>query len=199
MLFLFPVSIIKWTHQLLHNYHGIFHTSFVIFIPAIWKKCVFFVFFLSICARPGEGVCELRYRTGTDLLCVITSLCVPGEIFCNIILKCTFGVWEKLSECSSFGLLTLPPPTPRSPTTTRTPSASCHLMRRFAVCKLRCQLIKIAERRKNVNARSRLSLSVRPRASPSPSAGSLLPPDAKDSSGSASGHFLFIDRCVLSA
>lgn len=120
------------------------------------------VTFLHLCAA-GEGVCELRYRTGTDLLCVITSLSARGEISCNIILKYMLDVWEKLSECHNFGLFTPPPPL-------LLPSqAQIH-----RCCKLRCQLIKIAGLRKNVNERSRLSLSVRPRASPSLSAGSLL-------------------------
>lgn len=119
------------------------------------------VTFLHLCAA-GEGVCELRYRTGTDLLCVITSLSARGEISCNIILKYMLNVWEKLSECHNFGLFAPPH------------HSSCHHRRRFTVCKLRCQLIKIAALRKNVNERSRLSLSVRPRASPSLSAGSLL-------------------------
>lgn len=100
-------------------------------------------------------MCELRYRTGTNLLCVITSLSARGEISCNIILKYTLGVWEKLSECHNFGYFSL--------------------RRRFTVatCESRCQLIKIAGL-KYVNERSRLSLSVRLRASPSSSADSLF-------------------------
>lgn len=84
----------------------------------------------------GEGVCELRYRTGTDLLCVITSLSVWGEISCNIILKYMLDVWEMLSECHNFGFLS------------DTDSTSS---------KQKCQLIKIAELKIE---RSRLSLSV---------------------------------------
>lgn len=117
-----------------------------------------------------ERVCELRYRTGTDLMSVITSLSVQGEISCNIILKYTLGIWEKLSECQNLGL--------HRPNLTTPPSflcrSSCHDRLTFTVCELRRQLIKIAGLRKNVNERSRLSLSVCPRASPSLSAGSLL-------------------------
>lgn len=123
------------------------------------------VAFLHLCAA-RDGVCELRYRTGTDLLCVITSLSARGEISCNIILKYMLSIWEKLSECHNLGLLLSPPPSLRH--------SSCIDRRKFTVCELGCQLIKIAGLRKKVNERSRLSLSVCPRVSPSLSAGSLL-------------------------
>lgn len=48
---------------------------------------------------------RLWYWTGTDLLCVITSLSVWGKISCNIILKYMLDVWEMFSECHNLGFL----------------------------------------------------------------------------------------------
>lgn len=144
------------------------------------------VAFLHLCAA-REGVCELRYRTGTDLLCVITSLSARGEISCNIILKYMLSIWEKLSECHH-----LEPPS----TTSRNPS--CIDRRKLTVWELRCQLIKIAGLRKKcewevtsifVRLSASLALFV-----------CWLPSfvDERDSSHSARSNFLFIDWCVLS-
>lgn len=137
-LFLFPVSfhehnyINRWMiSQLPPHLSHIIHLSFS-FLPAGKMKQPLFV--------PGwsRGVFKLRYWTGTDLLCVITSLSVWGEISCNIILKYTLAVWEMLSECHNFSFL---------------PQTQIQHLK-----------IKLStdqnDRAENMNARSRLSLSV---------------------------------------
>lgn len=147
------------------------------------------VTFLHLCAA-GEGVCELRYRTGTDLLCVITSLSARGEISCNIILKYMLGVWEKLSECHNFGLFTPPPPPP--PPLLLPSQAQIHRLR--------------VEMSADQNSRAKkkcewevTSIFVRPSTSLALFVCRLTPfPDERDSSHSASGNFLFIDWCLVS-
>lgn len=152
VLFLFPVRIIK-RHINCYTTTMAFFTHNLSFSSLPSGKNVTF---LHLCAA-GEGVCELRYRTGTDLLCVITSLSARGEISCNIILKYMLGVWEKLSRMSQFGALYTPTPAPPPPR-----HSSCHRRRSFTVCELTCQLIKIAGLRKKKCEREVTSIFVRP-------------------------------------